>query len=110
MRSTRMKCKAARHRTQPISREPSKDQLEAELNLPRRRRRGGYHPSRRADGAAGKDGRVRSAEIRVIERVEELRSELQSSPLGERDVFEEREVQLRQPRAIERPAAESHIR
>ena len=55
----------------------SEDQFEAELNLPRRRRRGRNQPRRPADRSPGKYDRIGGSQIRPVERVKKLRAELQ---------------------------------
>src|SRR5579883_517035 len=79
--------------------EPSVHQLQRELDLPRR--------IGRADRAERRvrDGRVRKAEVGVVDGVEELAAELQRGPLPDRKLLVDAEVPLVEARSTVSVAA-----
>src|ERR1035438_1591717 len=64
------------------------DQLQPELDLPRRGCSAGDQSRRSVDCAAGEHGSVGSPEIRPIERVEELGSKLERSSLRDHRILD----------------------
>src|SRR5438874_1018993 len=77
-----------------IRRLASEDQLQSELNLPRRGGQRRDQSSRCVDGASGKHRRIRRAKVRVVQHVEALRAELHADLLRYGRVFKQRHIDL----------------
>src|SRR5207302_6056522 len=71
-----------------------------ELDIPRRTDRGRYQARR---GAA--NGRIRKVELRMIERVEKLRAELQTRALLNMRLFEKGAIEVSTMRSAKRVSA-----
>src|SRR5437879_6007056 len=82
----------------------SEQEFQSELNLPRERGRAGNLPRRGAVVGAGENNFARIREIGVIEKIEDLRPELQLPSLGDSDVLEQRSVNVSEVGATERTA------
>ena len=82
----------------------SEHELQRELDLARGRGGAGDDPCRGVDGAPREHNRVRFRKVRVIENVESLRSKLQSPPLIDADLFDQRGVEGGQARPDDGPA------
>src|SRR2546428_8994505 len=87
-----------------IARIGAKQEPQRELDLPRSRRRRGDDPCGGAIATALENHRVRFPEVHVIEDVEGFRPELQAPSLVNGEFFEERSVEINQPRPGEGPA------
>src|SRR5713226_5050842 len=82
----------------------SEQELQRELDLPRGRGRGPNGARRGADFGAREDDLDWVLEIGVIEKIEDLRPELQIQSLADSDLLEQRSVHVNQTRATERSA------
>src|SRR5437016_13721095 len=79
------------------------EQLQSQLNLPGARgsRRDNAGCGRWSARCGGKYNRVWGIEVRVVENVKEIRSELRAEVLRQRESFRDRQIQLGQSRSLQ---------
>src|SRR6266849_466906 len=82
----------------------SEQELQRELDLPRGRGRVGKAPRRGAEAVARENDLGRVLEIWVVEKIEDLRPELQLPSFADFDVLEQRSVNVPEVRTTERSA------
>src|SRR5581483_11217021 len=80
--------------------------LETKLDLTRSRCRRRDQACRRADRCSREHDRVRRPEVRVVEQIVSLRSELQSHALSQGRVLDKRKINGLETRPSQRSAAE----
>lgn len=96
--------RASLHPTRPLE-----NQFQSELYLPRRGSRVCDQACRRAGGSIGKDRTFGRAEIRVIEKIEELGAKLQIHPLGYGSVLHDRHIDIGQSGTLVGSSAEISV-